>query len=102
MSDHMESAPVERDRIKAIEARLEEGREIMMGHDEQLKLIRQELQENTDVTTDIRDLMSAGKTGLKVLGWIGVAAKWVASIALAITAVWGVIYTITHGGTPPK
>ena len=60
-------------------------------------------QRNNDLTQEIRDVIVAGKTGLKVLGGIGTAVKWIASVAAAIVTIWGLIWLILHpGALPPK
>ena len=59
------------------------------------------LAENTRLTKDILDMFSAVKGGFRVLGWVGVAAKWIGGIAGAVAAVWALIYSITHGGPRP-
>lgn len=38
--------------------------------------------------------------GIKVLGWLGVIARWLAYIAGAITAISAAWYAVTHWGTP--
>lgn len=79
---------------RAIEDRLDRG-------SDRMKAIEDELRQNTDTTREVRELMELGRSGFKVLGFFGVAAKWVGAIAAAFVSVWGLIYTITHGGKPP-
>ena len=60
-------------------------------------------QRNNDLTQEIRDVIVAGRTGLKVLGSVGTAVKWVASVAAAIVTIWGLIWLLLHpGAIPPK
>lgn len=66
-----------------------------------LAIVEKSLIENTEITAEIRDIMSTAKTGFRVLGWIGIAAKWLATMSLAISSVYGVWYAITHGGKIP-
>ncbi len=49
---------------------------------------------------DLVDGFSAVKGGLKVLGWVGVAVKWLGIIATGALALWALIATL-DGKTPP-
>lgn len=72
-----------------IQARLDDG-------DARMTRIESSLEANTAVTTDIKDILEAGRLGLKVLGWIGAAAKWVGLVAAGGAALWGFF----HQGAP--
>ncbi len=63
--------------------------------------IEQTLGRNTDMTSELLDVISAVRGGFKVLGWLGTGAKWIGGIAAAATAIWVLIYMITHGGSKP-
>lgn len=61
------------------------------------------LTENTNVTKasnallgDIKAIFEAVKMGLRVLGWIGIAAKWLGSIAVGVGTVVGFWHYMTH------
>lgn len=56
---------------------------------------------NTSTTTEVRDLMDAIKGGMKVLEWLGKAARWIGGIAAACTAAYTLIYMALHGGDLP-
>lgn len=56
---------------------------------------------NTATTTEVRDLMDAIKGGMKVLEWLGKAARWLGGIAAACTAAYTLFYMATHGGDLP-
>lgn len=86
--------PVDK-RLIEIEDRLDKGSKRMQD-------LRNELAANTVITNEVRELLEVGKNGLKVLGWIGVGAKWVGAIAGALVAVWSLIYAATHNGQLPK
>lgn len=65
----------------------------------------EQLKTNTDATMQVEkntaeliQVWGSFKGGLAVLGWLGVAAKWVAIIAGCITAVGGAFYALTHWG----
>ncbi len=83
------------ERLKEIEDRLDRGAANM-------REFRTELAANTETTNEVRALLETGKSGLKVLGWIGVGAKWAGGIAGAIVALWSLIYVATHNGQLPK
>lgn len=61
-----------------------------------------ELSRNTLVTTEVRDLLQVARAGLRVLGAIGQAARWVGGLAGAAVAIWGLWQAIRHGTPPPK
>ena len=60
------------------------------------------IDQNTEITSEIRDILAAGRMGLRVLGGLGTLAKWVASIATAAGALWGMYQWLKHGAPPPK
>ena len=85
-------------RLGAIEARMDE--------------LSAEVLENTRVTQEvrhltqeIRDLFEMGRTGMRVLNWIGRAitrlVRWIGWMAAAGVAIWAAIYALFHGGRPP-
>lgn len=78
---------------RAIERRLDVS-------DARMVAIEQSLKDNTDVTKEVRDFLTAMRGGFKVLGWLGTGAKWIGYVAGAVAAVAGAIYTIKTGGRP--
>lgn len=86
----------------------------------QLNLNTKMTRQNTAITEDTKskvdevyDILMTAKGAFKFFGvitsvarWcakvIAVVAKWVTAIAIAIGAVWALIYQFTHGGMPPK
>lgn len=56
---------------------------------------------NTEATVEARDILVAAKGAFKVLGWLGVIAKWVGGIASACVAIYLALYVATHGGRFP-
>ena len=66
-----------------------------------LRQLESSLSENTAITSEIRDLLTAVKGGIRVLGWLGTGAKWLGAIAGAVAAIYTVAYMVTHGGRPP-
>lgn len=96
MSEKTTVLPTTEDRLAAIEDRLERG-------SERMDLLDAELDRNTELTQEIRDIMAAARVGFKVLGGLGTVAKWIGTIAGAGVALYSLWYAITHGGaTPPK
>lgn len=53
-------------------------------------------------TSELLDILSAGKGGLKVLGWIGAVFKWVGGMAAAGAAIYAFLQVVLHGAVPPK
>ena len=81
-------------RLDAIENQLREGAQRMDG-------MQTELTRNTEVTTEVRDLLAAYKSGMRVLAGLGKVAVWVGKLAAAGAAISAFWYAITHGGQPP-
>lgn len=66
-----------------------------------MQRIEQELAANSTITAEIRDILSAVKLGLKVLGSIGLIVRWAGFIAAACAAIYTSWHMIQHGGKPP-
>lgn len=97
------------DRFDSIEKRLADGATRMLRFEKELQAVRAELRANTEVTTgiadltqDIRDVLVAGRVGLKVLGGVGTTVKWLGIIAGGALAIYTALYALTHGGVAPK
>lgn len=69
--------------------------------DARMTVMATDLASNTATTTEVRDLMDAIKGGMKVLEWLGKAARWAGGIAIAVSAIYTVFYMATHGGNMP-
>lgn len=50
-------------------------------------------------TADIVEVWQSVKGGMRVLGWLGLAAKWLTIIAACVTAVGAAVYAMTHFGS---
>ena len=81
--------------MAAIKKRLDVGADRMDG-------MQDELTRNTEVTTEVREILSAVRSGLKVLGGLGTLAMWVGKLAAAAAAISAAWYAFTHGNTPGK
>jgi hypothetical protein len=86
--------PSDADRITAIEERLAAG-------DRRFQELADSTAEIKRTTNSIHELMEGVRSGFKVLGHLGTVAAWIAKVAGAIAAVWGLIYAFKHGGRPP-
>lgn len=88
--------------LQAIHARLDAGTVRMKKIEAVQAEMHGELLSNSATTSEIRDLMQAARVGFRVLGGLGVAAKWLGTIAAAGVAIYAALYAITHGGATPK
>lgn len=79
---------------QGVEARLREG-------DGRMTELATELAKNTEVTTEVRDLVAAFKGGFKLAGWFGTGMKWLAGLAAAGVSIYTAFYAATHGGKLP-
>lgn len=71
--------------LDAINVRLDKG-------DVRMDRMESSITENTSLTKEIKDLMEIGRAGFKVLGWIGIAAKWIGAIAAAGASVYALFH----------
>jgi hypothetical protein len=62
---------------------------------------------NTDLISEVREILEYGKLGLRVIGWVstvaswlGFAIKWTGGLAAAALAVWAFIDAATVGKPP--
>lgn len=90
------------ERLAPINERLDRGAEKMDAMSSSIGEIRAELASNTITTNEVRELLDVGRNGLKVLGWIGIGAKWAGGVSTAILALWTAFYAATHNGQLPK
>jgi hypothetical protein len=88
-----------------IHARLEKGADRMQTIEDQLRAQKLELDRNTELTqtisrdtADIRELMAAARLGFKVLGGLGLVAKWAAPFVTVVIAVYGFWQSLKGGG----
>lgn len=72
-------------------------------------IVESEIAENTAITTGMRDELRTGigkdlkemvdmfaslKGGLKVMGWLGTFAKWIAGVGAAFAAIYAIVQNI--------
>jgi hypothetical protein len=61
--------------------------------------------ENTKATREGNEVLQtflALKGGIKVLGWLGKAAAWLAGLGAGGGVIYLVVYVVTHGKLPPS
>lgn len=87
---------------RAVNERLDRG-------DRRFDQLDAEIAENTRLTREsaadlaaIRDVLTAVRGGLRVLGWVGAGMKWLGVIATAGVAIYTAVYALTHGGNLPR
>lgn len=62
--------------------------------DQRMGQIELALKDNTEITRDIRDAVTATRVATKVIRWLG-------ALALACSALYAAIYQATHDGKLP-
>jgi hypothetical protein len=71
--------------------RLELGhRALVRGQDR----IAMQMAENTKITSEVKDLLTAGRIGTQFIKWTGIVAG-------AMSAIWIAVYQIFHHGKTP-
>ena len=100
--------PITREELEALHKRLDKGSDRMkriegdLSHvKDDVSAVKAEVSENTTLTREIRDVMTAARVGFKVLGGLGSAAKWAGKLAVAGAAIYTLGYMVFHGGMPP-
>ncbi len=79
---------------KATDERLDQG-------SERMDALQKSLDGNTEVTTEVRDILNGVKLGFKVLNWVGAAAKPLFKLVAFIAAAYSTWYAATHNGKGP-
>ncbi len=79
---------------KATDERLDRGTERMDA-------LQKSLDDNTSVTTEVRDILNGVKLGFKVLNWVGAVAKPLLKIAGLLLGLYAWWYAATHNGASP-
>lgn len=77
-------------RMNTFETLIKENR---TAHEDNAKA----LEENTELTKEIKAILDLGKTFFKVLKYIGVAAKWVTAIGSGLAVIWAMLHIQTPG-----
>ncbi|MDR7331775.1 hypothetical protein [Roseateles asaccharophilus] len=87
--------------LTPINERLDRGAEKMGGLTDSLAELRDELKRNTGTTEEVRALLDLGKGGLRVLGVLGAAVKWIGGMATGFLALYALVHALKTG-SPPK
>lgn len=66
---------------------------------DRLTAVETKLDANNLATAEILALVGTFKGGMQFLGWMGVAAKWIASVGAAVAAIYAAFHLF---GGPPK
>lgn len=75
--------------LERVDDRLDKG-------SERMDLMQAELSKNTQVTTEVRELLELGRAGFKVLGFLGRATIFLGKATVAIGAIGGAVFAILH------
>ncbi len=87
--------------LAPLNARLDRGAEKMEGLTEGVSKLGDELKRNTGTTEEVRELLDLGKGGLRVLGALGAAFKWIGGLAGAGLAIYALIHALKTGTPVP-
>jgi hypothetical protein len=93
--------PTDSERFLSIETRLHLLEEGMQNNTAITSQTSEAVNKNSALLLTISDLMQAMRGGMKVVGWLGTAFKWLSSMAVAALGLYAFFYAITHGGKPP-
>lgn len=93
--------------VESIDNRLRSGDQRMSEMQADQQLVQGELAANTEVTSEVRDLLVTIRTGAKAMSILGSVITWtikaVGAIAVAVGSIWGAYQVISGGATfPPK
>jgi hypothetical protein len=87
-------APITRSDLANVQRQLSNG-------DLRMTAIETELRNNTQLTAEVREILTFARTGLRVLGAVGTAVTWLAKIGAAAAALYAAWQAARHG-MPPK
>lgn len=59
-------------------------------------LMEADLKHNTSMTQEVLDVFASVKSGFRVLGWLGSAAKWLTGILVFIGTAIGIYHGVGH------
>ena len=79
---------------ETIPGQLAEIRSRLDKSDQRFEKLEALVAENTEITKDIRDALTAGRVATKVVKWLG-------GLALGTSAIWAAWHQVSNGGQPP-
>jgi hypothetical protein len=88
--------------VEDLRERLAEGDRRMADMERQIAAMREELRDNSEITQDIREILTAAKVGLRVLGGLGQLVKWLGIVAGGVAAIYGAYQALRQGLPFPK
>jgi hypothetical protein len=62
-----------------------------------LDALQQMMKENTEVTTQIKEIVELGRAFFNLAKYIGVMARWVLYVGASVGGIWA---WLTHGANP--
>ena len=91
------------ERFANVDEQLDAGRQRMKSIEDEVSANTKMTSESHEMLSGITELLAAGKAGLKVLGWLGEAVKWIVKFVAPFVALWAMF----HGNSdshhnPPK
>lgn len=89
------------EQLAEVAVTLRDVRACMRQSDTRMGAMESELNVNSAVTTEVRDILNVAKVGLRVLGGVGTLVRWVGYLSAAGAAIYSAWYMATHGGRPP-
>ena len=80
---------------------MQEVRACLKQGDSRMASLETELSTNSDITTEVRDILSVAKVGLRVLGGVGVLVRWAGYLAAAGASIYAAWHMVKYGVKPP-
>ncbi|QDQ25268.1 hypothetical protein FNU76_02260 [Chitinimonas arctica] len=68
--------------------------------DHKLADLSTQMQQNTAITSEVREILDTVRGGMRVLEVLGTIAKWVTPIVMLVTAVLAFIHQLGSGDKP--
>jgi len=76
------------ERMTRIEESITKVSDHQIESDKSRARMEAKIDENTALTSDLLEIIKAGKGFFKTLGWLSDAAKWVAALAVPLVTLW--------------
>lgn len=89
------------DQMAEIAVELREIRMALGCGESRMGSIETDLRDARETLAEVRDILQVTRAGLKVLGGIGTAVRWIGYLAAAATALWVFASHVKNGGPRP-